>query len=111
MKVKVANHGTINFPDDMAEKDIRAFLKQFEAKRDDTLPKLLETFEKLLKQKPHVVTEQKLVEVEKQIVVKEPEIQMVEKIIERDSKPSSYRFTIYRDEDGISEVVAEPING
>lgn len=112
MKVKVAGHGTLNFPDSMSEAEVRSVLKQFEPKKDETLPKLLGVLEKLLKRKPEVVTEQKLVEVEKQIVVKVPEIRevQVERVIEVPAEFVPARFTIKRDQNGISEVIMEPLN-
>lgn len=114
MIVDVKGHGKIKFPDSMSESEIRSVLKQFETPKDDTIPQLLATLEKLLKQKPQVVTEQKVIEVEKQIVVKVPEVRMVEveKVVEVVSDPTSWRFTVQRDEDGITDIFAEPvING
>ena len=113
MIVDVKGHGKIKFPDSMSENEVRAVLKQFETPKDDTLPKLLATFEKLLKQKPQIITEQKIVEVEKQVVVKVPEVQRVEveKVVEVVSDPTNWMFSIKRDEDGISQVIAEHFDG
>jgi len=113
MIVNISGHGRIKFPDSMSEEEVRGVLKQFEKKQDNTLPKLLETLEKLLKQKPQVVTKEKIVEVEKQVIVKVPEVKTVEveKIVEVVSDPTNWMFSIKRDEDGISQVIAEPFNG
>lgn len=113
MIVNVSGHGRIKFPDSMSEKEVREVLKQFEKKQDDTIPKLLKVLEKLLKQKPQVITQEKLIEVEKQIVVKVPEVKLVEveRIVEVTSDPTNWQFSIKRDEDGISQVIAEPFNG
>ena len=109
MRVNVKGFGPIDFPDSMSKEEVRDVLKQFEPKKDESLQKVLETLQELLKAKPKIVTEQKVVEVEKQVVVKVPEVRTIE--IEKTVKadPVSYRFTIARDEDGISEIIAEPI--
>ncbi len=110
MRVNVSGHGVINFPDDMPESDVKAFLKQFDSEKDETIPRLLTTLEKLLKQKPQIITEQKIVEVVKQVVVKVPEIKIVEvdKIVEVKSNPVNWSIDIERDEDGkLSRLMAE----
>ena len=113
MRVNVKGFGPIDFPDSMSQAEVREVLKQFEPKKDETLPKLLATLEKLLKQKPQIVTEQKIVEVEKQVVVKVPQVERVEveKIVEVQSDPTNWMFSIKRGEDGIEQVIAEPFDG
>ncbi len=113
MRVTVKGFGPVDFPDSMSDKEVRDVLKQFEPKRDDTLPKLLEAIEKALKQKPQIITEQRIVEVEKQVIVKVPEIKTikVEKVVEVVSDPTNWMFSIKRDEDGITQVIAEPFDG
>jgi len=110
--VNVKGHGKIKFPDSMSESEVRSVLKQFETPKDNTLPKLLATFEKLLKQKPQVVTEQKIVEVEKQVIVKVPDTKIVEvdRIVEVQAEAVNWIFSIKRDDDGISQVIAEPFD-
>ena len=111
MRVNVKGFGMIDFPDSMTNGEVRDVLRQFEPKKDDTLQKLLVTLEQSLKQKPQIITEQKIVEVEKQVIVKVPEVRTieVEKTVMTKADPVSYRFTISRDADGISEIIAEPI--
>lgn len=113
MIVNVKGHGKIKFPDSMSESEIRSVLKQFETPKDDTMPKLLATLEKLLKQKPQVITEQKIVEVEKQVIVKVPEVKLVEveKVVEVVSDPVNWQFTVNKDDGTSYTVIAEPING
>jgi len=114
MIVNVAGHGRINFPDSMSDEDVRAVLKQFEKKPDDTIPKLLKGIESLLKgQKPQIIkeTEIKVVEVEK--VIEKPVIKeiAVEKIVPVSSDPVSWHFTASKDDLGEWNVTAEPFNG
>lgn len=112
MRVRVAGHGVINFPDSMSEAEVQAVLKQFEKPKDDTVPKLLASIEKLLAaQKPQIVTEQKVVQVPQQVIMPKTDIKTVtvERIIEKKIPATSWEFEIDRDEDGmISNVRAYP---
>jgi hypothetical protein len=112
MIVNVLGHGSIEFPDTMTDDEVRDVLRQFEKKPDETIPDLCKSIESMIKnQKPQIIETQQLVEVEKQVVVTDHKIIEVEKIIEKERKPISWMFTISRDEDGINEVLAEPIDG
>ena len=111
MIVNVIGFGPINFPESMTEEEVKQVLKQFEKKPDERFNQTLETIEKLLKnQKQQVVEVPKIVEIEKEKIIQKPEIVEVEKqvIVEKMNSPSSWKFTIYRDDDEISEIVAEP---
>lgn len=110
MIVNVIGFGAIEFPDTMTDDEIRAVLKQFEKPKDDTVPTLLASIEKLLeKQKPQLIEVPKIQTVNTETVIKEPQVIEVERIIEKERKPVSWVFTISRDEDGINEILAEPI--
>jgi hypothetical protein len=109
MIVNVAGHGAITFPDTMSEEEVRAVLRQFEPKKDDTAEKLLSSIEGFLKkQKPQVITDSVPVPVDRQIVVKEPKVIEVERMVP--VKPVSWHFTIEREDGLISEVYAEPVD-
>lgn len=111
MIVNVKGHGAISFPDTMTDGEIRKVLTQFEPKKDDSVEKLIQSIDKMLKkQKPQVIETQKLVEVEKQVIVKEPRVIEVEKVIEGKSSPVSWHFTIERDDSGITDIYAEPMD-
>ena len=113
MRVKVAGHGVIKFPDGMPEKDIREFLKQFEPKKDDTIPKLIKSLEEVIKsQKPLLVKEPSVQVVKVPEVIQKPEIQTitVERIVEVPRETTAWRFRVDRDEDGY-DIFAEPVNG
>lgn len=112
MKVMVNGHGYVNFPGSMSEKDVRAVLKQFEPKKDDTLPKAIKALEKAVRA-PQVVVEQKIVEVEKQVIVKEYEKIPAEKVVEKvvKVKPKGWHFTITRNDidNDITDIYAKPL--
>lgn len=111
MIVNVSGHGRVNFPDTMSDEEIRAVLKQFEKKPDDTISKLLEGIQDMLKnQKPQIVkeTDIKIVEVpkivEKTVIQKVP----VETIVPVSSEPTSWSFTANKDDLGEWHVDAVP---
>ena len=112
MRVNVKGHGSIKFPDDMPEKDIREFLKQFEVKKDDTSEKLLESIEKMVNiQKPQIVKETAIQVVNVPQIVEQPSIQTltVERMVPRETPP--WRFTVDKDDGTSYTITAEPING
>jgi len=101
MKVNVSGHGLINFPDSMSEEEVRDVLKQFEPKKDDTIPSLLKSIESLVKnQKPLLVKEPSVLTVEKQMVVKEPQVVTVERVITEQVKVLRWDFVFERDDEG-----------
>ena len=107
MKVRVPNIGLINFPDTMTDAEVKAVLKQFEPKKDDTIPKLLASIEKLVKnQKPQVITDTKVQVVEIPKIVERTQIQTIDREVK--AEPMSWHFTFERDESGITNVWAEP---
>lgn len=114
MRVNIAGHGVVKFPDTMTDAEIRDVLKQFEPKKDDTVERLLQSIEKVIKnQKPQLVkeTDIKVIEVEK--IIEKPTVQTVtvEKIIEVPRETSSWQFTVDKDDGTSYTITAEPING
>lgn len=111
MIVEIKGHGKIDFPDSMSDDEIKDVLKQFDPKKDNSLVEILQTINKTLsKQKPVIVQDTKIEIKEIPVPVVETKLEtvMIEKEI---CKPVSWKFTIERDEYGISEIIAEPING
>lgn len=107
MKVKVKGLGIVEFPDEMSEDEIKTILSQYDAPKDDTVAKLLGSIEKLLKaQQPTVVTNTEIREIEKTIPVYEPKVVEVERVLPR--AQTGWHFKIERDEDGITDIYAEP---
>lgn len=114
MRVNIAGHGVVKFPDTMSDKEVREVLKQFEPKKDDTIAKLVTSIESMLsKQKPQIVKEVEIKTIEIPKIMEKTTVQTVpiERIIEVPRETPSWRFTVDKDDGTSYTVTAEPIDG